>query len=1023
MTIGRKFILVFSIFLVAVLLGAFFVFKSTRDQQTDMVVVNLAARQRMLTQKYFKEYINGLMPRQVRHSTIKAAEIATLQIVEDRKQYTKNIVVKLKKDGVTNVHPNRNYTTLDGGIPLPATFVQEVSSSINSQGVYSYDLLSKWNINKEKNLRTDFEKDAFDFLYREEGKVYSRFMEHEGLFTLRYATADVANAAGCVNCHNAHEDSPKKDFELGEVMGILVVNIPIGTMSAKTEAFFNDSGDGEFGANTFLKTKKVFDATLVALINGGDAPLNLEMTEFTTLHACEDRPILAKLVEAKKHWNTTQKNLTELLDTEINSGEYIVAYDDAFTSANSTMHAINDAAALYQAESKARMSTMLKIQTISVIVVCVVIGLGWILFAQPLIRFLSNLVAKLSDSSGQIASASEQLSSAGQSLAQGASEQASSLEETSASMEEMSSMTKKNSENAVETSKLVDVCITDAENGNKAAAEVSSSMEEIASSSKKIADITKIIDGIASQTNALALKAGKDTSQIIKQGNSFAVVAREVRNLSNKSMAAAKNTSVIVAGCISDADTLKSEVDKNEKLKENVNKIVDDIKVMDDIASETNTLAGQVEEDTAQVIKHGNSFAETAKDIETLSQKSTATATDTKTLIEDCIADVHKFVTDTNKSEDNTNKYNEFKRNIDKIAEGIKVMDDLSSKTTTLAHKVAEDAAQVIEQGNSLDVAAKEIRDLSHKSTATAKNTKSPTEYCITKSDEAVNNAGKYDDYKKSIEEIVLGITDIENIAYQTSLLALNATVEAARASDNGEKFAAVTEEVSNLAKKSADAAKDTTVLIGECVQKAGAGTKIAAKCKEDTEHIVKDVKQAAVLTKEITEASAEQSEGITQVSSAVQQMDQVTQRNAANAEETASASEELAAQAQTMKDQINILALQVGGNWNGEEKNDNETSGHVPKQKDTGLKSSESRVLKIISPAINILKSIAKLRKLDDSSNGTKSESKGSPETTTDNNGNGKKKDVVTETVSNESIIPMGENRITEHDESCKDF
>ena len=843
MTIGRKFILVFSIFLVAVLLGAFFVFKTTRNQQSDLVVVNLAARQRMLTQKYFKEYINGLMPRQVRHSTIKTAEIATLQIVEDRKQYTKNIIVKLKKDGITNVHPNRNYTNLDGGIPLPATFVQEVSSTINKQGVYSYDLLSKWNINKEKNLRSDFEKDAFDFLYQKEGKVFSRFMEHNGIFTLRYATADVANAAGCVNCHNAHEDSPKKDFVLGEVMGILVVNIPIGTMSAKTDAFFNDSGNGEFGEDTFLKTQEVFDATLEALISGGKAPLNMKMTEFATLPACEDRPILAKLIEAKKYWNTTHENLNALLDTKINSAEYIIAYDDAFTSANSTMHAINDAAALYQAESKARMSTLLKIQTLSVIIVCVVIGLGWILFAQPLIRFLSNLVAKLSESSEQIASASEELSSAGQSLAEGSSEQASSLEETSASMEEMSSMTKQNAKNAEEASKLVDVCIVDAENGKKAAAEVSSSMEEIASSSKKIAEITKIIDGIASQTNALALKAGHDTSQIIMQGNSFAVVAKEVRNLANKSMSAAKETKEKVENCIAKVNTLENGTSKNTE---------------------------------------------------------------------------------------------ELKKNIEMIAEGI---------------------------------------------------------------------------------------TDIENIAYHTNLLALNAAVEAARASDNGEKFAAVTEEVSNLAKKSSDAAKDTTVLIGECVQKAGDGTKIAAKCKEDTENIVKDVKQAAILTKEITQASTEQSEGISQVSTAVQQMDQVTQQTAANAEETASASEELAAQAQTMKEQINLLAIQVGGNGNGVKKNDNETSNHVPGQNATSVKTSGNIVFKLISLPISFLKSIAKLRKLDDSSKRIKSESKDSPETIHDSNGNGKEKGMLAETVSNESIIPMGENRIKEHDESFKDF
>jgi methyl-accepting chemotaxis protein len=839
MTIGKKFILVFSIFFVAVLIGAFFVFKTTREQQSDLVVVNLAARQRMLTQKYVKEYINELMPRQVRHSTIKAAEIATLQIVEDRKQYTKNIIVKLKKDGITNVHPNRNYTNLDGGIPLPATFVQEVSDTINKKGVYSYDLLSKWNINKGKNLRTDFEKNAFDFLYQKEGEVFSRFMEHNGIFTLRYATPDVASAEACVKCHNAHEESPKKDFKLGEVMGILVVNIPIGTMSAKTEAFFADSGDGEFGEDTFLKTKKVFDATLGAFISGGKAPLDMEMTKFTTLPVCDDRPILAKLIEARKYWNTTQENLQALLDTEINSAEYIVAYDDAFISANSTMHAINDVADLYQVESKARMSMLLKIQTLSVIVVCAVITLGWLLFARPLIGFLSGLVSRLTDSSDQIASAAVELSSAGQALAQGASEQASSLEETSASMEQMTSMTKQITHNAEETSKLVDVCTVTAEEGNKAAGEMSNSMAEITASSKKVAEITKIIDGIASQTNALALKAGQDTSQIIKQGNSFAVVANEVRNLANKSMAAAKETRVIVENCIANTDQFGNEANKNKA----------------------------------------------------------------------------------------------FNENIKKVARGIK---------------------------------------------------------------------------------------DIETIAFQTNLLALNAAVEAARASDNGEKFAAVTEEVSNLAKKSADAAKDTTVLIGECVQKAGDGTRIAAKCKEDTESIVKDVKKASVLTKEITEASAEQSEGIGQVNTAVHQMDQVTQQTAANAEETASASEELAAQAQTMKEQINVLAMQVGGKGNGK------LSAQKPDNPDK--KPSSSMVFKLLFSPIYILKGIIKRRKYNDTNKGINSKSMRSetaPDLDNKAGGNGKdnKEDVLIETASNDNIIPMGENRVTEHDESFKDF
>ncbi|TDE64398.1 MAG: DUF3365 domain-containing protein, partial [Candidatus Scalindua sp. AMX11] len=297
MTVGKKFALVFSIFFVTVFVGAFIVFNTIKSQHGDKQTVNLAGRQSMLTQKYTKEYIDELIPLQVRHSTLKAAEIATLQIVEDRKQYTKNIVVKLKKDGVLDVHPNRNYAKIDGGIPLPATFVQEVSSNINEKGVYSYNLLSKWNINRDKGLKTDFEKEAFDHLYSKKGKSFSRLLVHNGLYTLRYATADVASAKGCVSCHNAHEESPKNDFKLGDVMGILIVNIPIGTVSHETEEFFADSGDKEFGAVSFLKTKKVFDTTLAALMNGGEAPLDLEMTSFATLPATEDVKIKSKLNE------------------------------------------------------------------------------------------------------------------------------------------------------------------------------------------------------------------------------------------------------------------------------------------------------------------------------------------------------------------------------------------------------------------------------------------------------------------------------------------------------------------------------------------------------------------------------------------------------------------------------------------------------------------------------------------------------------------------------------------------------
>jgi HAMP domain-containing protein len=351
MLLGKKFTLAFVVLFITVVIGVFLFYGMAKTMEKDKTVINLSGRQRMLMQKYARELMQNILPMQIHHATLKTAEIATLQIVEDRKQYTKAIIEKLERDDVVEVHPNSDYININGGIPLPATFVQEVSNKVNKKGLYSYNLLSRWNINKEKGLNTDYEKEAFDYLLNKKKSVFSRFMVYNGRYSLRYATADVASTSTCVNCHNSQENSPKRDFKLGDVMGILVVTIPIGTASAETGTFFTASGGKDYGKDTFIKTKKELDTTFNALISGTSTPLIMNTGGFTILPPVNNPAIKSKLIEVQKFWHLAQDNYNKLMTTTPNSMEYILVYNTAQDNVNSAVLTMNEAVNMYQFSS------------------------------------------------------------------------------------------------------------------------------------------------------------------------------------------------------------------------------------------------------------------------------------------------------------------------------------------------------------------------------------------------------------------------------------------------------------------------------------------------------------------------------------------------------------------------------------------------------------------------------------------------------------------------------------------------
>jgi len=161
------------------------------------------------------------------------------------------------------------------------------------------------------------------------------------------------------------------------------------------------------------------------------------------------------------------------------------------------------------------------------------------------------------------------------------------------------------------------------------------------------------------------------------------------------------------------------------------------------------------------------------------------------------------------------------------------------------------------------------------------------------------------DKIKASSADTAKIVKTIDEIAFQTNLLALNAAVEAARAGEAGRGFAVVAEEVRHLAMRSADAAKSTSTLIEESVDKAGQGVAINQEVFENLAEITSRVNQISTVMGSITAGSEQQSQGVEQVNRAVEQINHVTQETAASAEESASAALELNRQAEDMKKMV----------------------------------------------------------------------------------------------------------------------
>lgn len=196
---------------------------------------------------------------------------------------------------------------------------------------------------------------------------------------------------------------------------------------------------------------------------------------------------------------------------------------------------------------------------------------------------LQNMVSEIKTSAETIKVASAEIASGNSDLSSRTESQASSLEETSSSMETMTETVRQNADNARQANKMVETASEVAVKGGAVVSQVVVTMDEINQSSKKIVDIISVIDGIAFQTNILALNAAVEAARAGEQGRGFAVVASEVRNLAQRSAAAAKEIKTLIGDSVDKVRTGSTLVDQAGHTME---EIVASVRRVSDIMSE-----------------------------------------------------------------------------------------------------------------------------------------------------------------------------------------------------------------------------------------------------------------------------------------------------------------------------------------------------------------------------------------------------------------------------------------------------
>ncbi len=353
------------------------------------------------------------------------------------------------------------------------------------------------------------------------------------------------------------------------------------------------------------------------------AGLSAQVAQLRPMVASEQGRQAVHTVEAGiVEWRALYMKYLELTSGRDYTAAHEVMLDRIYPLVDSVDKAANELAKRQQQqlsassqEAHARISSSRMVAYI-LIALCLVAGAGVQWVVRGVNRLLREFAGEMAVMSREVSSAASQLADSSLSLAQGASEQASSLQETAASTEEVSSTTRSNAGHCQTACAVTTTVAQQVEQANESLGEMIGSMHEINISSGKISQIIKVIDEIAFQTNILALNAAVEAARAGEAGLGFAMVADEVRNLSQRCSQAARDTGALIEESITRSREGSAKLDR----------VATAVRAITESATEVKGLIGQVNSGGLEQARGIEHISRALGEIDQVTQRTAASA-------------------------------------------------------------------------------------------------------------------------------------------------------------------------------------------------------------------------------------------------------------------------------------------------------------------------------------------------------------------------------------------------------------